>query len=618
MSEPTTLLKFQIGPVQEFIAQARSTRDLWSGSYLLSWLTAAGIRKAISMGGEPVFPDPAEQPLLDIARAANENDHAALLIPNLPNLFVVRLGGPEQASAVANEIEAEWSRICTAVWDQGAHFEMRGDSRERFFAQAARLLSVSWQVTSGVNYAEAYQQNGWQLDAVRQSRNFAAWDATGPLIEKDSLSGREEAILGGDEYRKKMANWKTEHAGGVRGHYAALFAKHADLLGAVSIIKRCWHLAYLNHAHTPRLKVHQLKIRSIPAIAARQTTLDDEELPQEKTLGDRYIAAIAFDGDSIGKWVSGSFLTDTSKLETHHQVFSRAVSNFARGVREIVHEAADGTNKEHRPVKVPLGQLIYAGGDDVVALVPADAALKVVVALREAFLKATESIQGMEERKMPDGSTGRFPVRPDASAGIAIAHIKAPLQDLIRAAQSAEKRAKNTVGRPAFSITTMKRSGEISEWGARWESGGHELYGKIAALLASGDLTSRFPHRVCQLLEPYLTQRTGLMQGSDASDFKAGEIILIEFAHAVERQSKKAAAAANWQALRPMLEGYLEKVSRHLRDTAPPSGEPDKRHSEPQELLRAVIGLCVSVGFACRIFSTDSANPDSAERQSAA
>lgn len=41
-------LKFQLGPVQEFIAEARSIRDLWSGSYLLSWLMAAGM-KALAM-----------------------------------------------------------------------------------------------------------------------------------------------------------------------------------------------------------------------------------------------------------------------------------------------------------------------------------------------------------------------------------------------------------------------------------------------------------------------------------------------------------------------------------------------------------------------------------------
>ena len=44
-SGSSALLKFQIGPVQDFIAQARSTRDFWSGSFLLSWLVAAGIRE---------------------------------------------------------------------------------------------------------------------------------------------------------------------------------------------------------------------------------------------------------------------------------------------------------------------------------------------------------------------------------------------------------------------------------------------------------------------------------------------------------------------------------------------------------------------------------------------
>jgi hypothetical protein len=32
------LFFFQLGPVHEFISQARSTRDLWSGSYQVSWM----------------------------------------------------------------------------------------------------------------------------------------------------------------------------------------------------------------------------------------------------------------------------------------------------------------------------------------------------------------------------------------------------------------------------------------------------------------------------------------------------------------------------------------------------------------------------------------------------
>ena len=58
-------LLMQFGPVQEFISQARSTRDLWSGSYLLSWLVAHAI-KTITGGIGPdtiLFPALCGQPL---------------------------------------------------------------------------------------------------------------------------------------------------------------------------------------------------------------------------------------------------------------------------------------------------------------------------------------------------------------------------------------------------------------------------------------------------------------------------------------------------------------------------------------------------------------------------
>ena len=81
------LIKFQIGPVQEFIAQARSTRDLWSGSYLLSWLVAAGIRKLLECpGASLVYPATNEQPLLHRPFDLT-GGHKLLLTPNLPNVL---------------------------------------------------------------------------------------------------------------------------------------------------------------------------------------------------------------------------------------------------------------------------------------------------------------------------------------------------------------------------------------------------------------------------------------------------------------------------------------------------------------------------------------------------
>ena len=36
------ILHVKLGPVQGFIRQARRTRDLWAGSFLLSWLSGKG------------------------------------------------------------------------------------------------------------------------------------------------------------------------------------------------------------------------------------------------------------------------------------------------------------------------------------------------------------------------------------------------------------------------------------------------------------------------------------------------------------------------------------------------------------------------------------------------
>jgi CRISPR-associated protein Cmr2 len=176
----TSLVKFQIGPVQEFISQARSTRDLWSGSYLLSWLIAAGIRKLLDNGGELVFPNPnpKEQPLLGNPESWRDlKDHTALLTPNLPNLFVAKIpsvGAKNFAVEIQQAIEGEWRKIYEAVWKHQDF--IAADQRDRFERQVKRFLSVSWQVTplNENDYATAYQQNGRQLDATRQTRDFKA------------------------------------------------------------------------------------------------------------------------------------------------------------------------------------------------------------------------------------------------------------------------------------------------------------------------------------------------------------------------------------------------------------------------------------------------------------
>jgi hypothetical protein len=143
------------------------------------------------------------------------------------------------------------------------------------------------------------------------------------------------------------------------------------------------------------------------------------------------------------------------------------------------------------------------------------------------------------------------------------------------------------MGRSAVAVSLFKRSGEIAEWGSRWESGGLELYEAIADRLANEELSAKFPHRVCQLLEPYLITRSGISGLVDAGGFEATEIIRREFAFAITRQSTPLSTAAHQVDLAEKLETYLTGLGR-----------------DPQTLLRAIIGLCTTVAFAHRTRST--------------
>lgn len=88
-----TLFIFTIGPVQEYIVQARKTQDLYWGSYILSYLTWVAIEKVIEAYGPDsiIFPELKEQPLCDFWIAKLFNNSATttkdLKTPTLPNRF---------------------------------------------------------------------------------------------------------------------------------------------------------------------------------------------------------------------------------------------------------------------------------------------------------------------------------------------------------------------------------------------------------------------------------------------------------------------------------------------------------------------------------------------------
>jgi hypothetical protein len=721
VSPKAAFLKFQLGPVQDFIAAARSIRDLWSGSYLLSWLMAAGMRALSAEVGPDavIFPNLRGQPLFDLhwrdelwskvsigSQSVWESldwTNRELLTPNLPNVFLAVVPAERAAelgNVVKKAIEDEWKHIAQAVWTECQEAGLTNDEsgftaadREgRFKAQIAQFLSLSWQSQAwpnslenalkladgfdpampiqkarervqavvematrqmpmahrdgryyvggkggpkdklnniGLGWSVIFAFNGWALDAVRQTRHFNAANTGGWTIgtfnNKDVLTGRDEAVAGGHTWTERAESYAKTHG----GPWRSLF-KHDDWLGAAMLMKRLWHFAYL--ARKPwslNTGSDQFPMPNTRSLAAHDPFGRDDDPGNEKAedtdSSEKYFAVLALDGDEIGKWVSGektppfsSQLADyrdgsnTQRLgskpyfekpglsgflkaqrplsPSYHLQFSEALSNFALLCARPIVEAFDG-------------RLIYAGGDDVLALLPADTVLACAEALRFAFTgREVRSLSGevlmhspapgflSSDRWKDDHGRGRpipFLVpgpAADASVGIAIAHFKSPLQDVVRAAQDAEKRAKKQLGRSAVAVTLFKRSGETIEWGAKWEKGGLELYRALADALQAGQLSSKFPYRVVELLEPYLTQHTGFAKTMPVPEFKAvaDEIIKREFAVACGRQRGPA-----WTS------GVTEQLLRLLALYVAELGEAERK-------VRDVIGLCQTIAFANR------------------
>jgi len=759
-------LLFTIGPVQDFIAAARSTRDLWSGSYLLSYLVARTLaRVALDFGPDHViFPNLCDQPLVDLLLKEEIWDQAEtsdgrslsdsfgffapeskprLLTPTLPNRFLAvlpaemvehrdrgeRFASPQAYAADLAKSLRTFLKKELAVQVSKAAAEALGDRFDsgRFATQVEDLLEIHWQVLpwpedfagaealaaslppdsdefeytprAGLTavrhlcghgadgrylsgglpksvasaWSALYSATDWLLDGAKAPRAFRARRGvdleTGRKNTKDSLNGRDEAVL----VVRDRDDAEALSAALEKRLRKGKLLKEGEALAASTLVKRLWPFAFLAREHD--FAPSDFAMPNTRSVAAGQpwAESDDDEAPDSD---ERYFAILALDGDSMGRWIGGGKLpplaevlsdecraayeTAGADLAAHrrplspswHLQFSEALGSFSLHAARRVVEAFDG-------------RLIYSGGDDVLAMLPADRALLCAEALRLAFrgdpalnekacglpdrsakrredwrsdrktpLFAVETpgfLQLAENRATRLGAEAglledpvRFPAivpgpEADCSVGIAIAHFKSPLQDVVKAAQTAEKRAKKAKGKATVAVSLFKRSGEISEWQARWESGGLALYGRIAERLEERQLTGRFPHRVCQLLEPHLDRTSSLGRRTDAlSTEQATELISREFANAVERQSAPGKSRENMAELLPLLETYLSNL---LQAEAPEASEAPEAEAESgsdsavQRLLRSIVGLCTTVAFAHRTRSDADRTP--AERQAA-
>lgn len=438
--EQKELLLFQLGPVQEFIAQAETIGDLRVGSELLSELTAAALEVIPNYETDAVFPA--------VSRGGLKG------IPNRFLVFVPKGEGEALAMAAVEAAGKKLADVAEASWKtlkgipQGRH--------DAYMEQVKSFLQTTWAVLKDPtgDMGDDYKTIGKLMAMRRNVRSFDAWSEESSAAVKDFLSGKEAAldVVGNDASNRNSGR------------------------GAMNLIKKA-------------------------------RTTDDDAVVARKLGG--YIAVIAMDGDRMGGKLS-SFDT-----QDRHRRFSEKLAEFARQVK----------------IDPEDGVLIYAGGDDVLAVVKATRAVAIARNLAERF-RATIS---------EDGVT--------ASAGIAIGSSKSPLQNLIHEAHAAESRAKHGYGRNALAVSVLKRSGEILKWGCNWYNlSAFDIYDRLTE---QGGAFSRFAYKLAGFLEPYALQKGDLDETNGMR-----RVVLEETLHTL-KQTEGACDVLS----RECLEAYLNEPS---------------------------------------------------------
>lgn len=503
-------LHFTLGPVQGFVAQARRTRDLWGGSFLLSWLSGQAMKSVIDNGGKIVFPvvddgcgrftDPLLASILGL-----QVEGSPASIGTIPNRFKASIPPEFDPQNCKQAVLSAWKTIADKVYERFVlPIESHGEGTKKIWRrQVENFWEIAW--VAGVPTSED-NDNAW-LDARKNWRDHLPPEEAGDhctiMGDFQELSGhirsqgrvqRENQDRFWDKLREVKDIGYLDIREGERLCAIALIKRLFPLLGKEvvgwQVDTRNWpSTAYL--AAVPWIRAAwdadlaaaeayaaQVKLScSDSAYGERATEIDclnhipvsfrgldgrtlyphivenAQQLPL-KNEGDRdklkaalnrlmetvkaksgkeispFYALLLMDGDSLGALLR-SF--------DEPQEVSRALATFTERVPGIV--------RAHN------GVTVYAGGDDVLALLPLPNAIGAAEELRLAYRAA-------------------FSQNPAAtiSGAIIFANQKLPLQGVLREGHhQLDDIAKNANGRDSIAISVLKGGTRNCQWVSTWD-----------------------------------------------------------------------------------------------------------------------------------------------------
>jgi CRISPR-associated protein Cmr2 len=518
-------LHFSIGPVQGFVAQARRTRDLWAGSFLLSWLSGQAMAAVLENEGAIEFPavgnllEPTDELLKAILKKNHDNPH----IGSLPNRFKAEVAESFEPKTIQERVERCWIALSDAVWKKFVlPAEPQGNlTREIWDRQIRNFWEMQWVMGEKIDDSKEdgrwldirknwrghwptieggdhcvlmsdYQELSGYCRATERTAQDTFWNhlrkRIGLLDLRDderlcsiALVKRLFPKLGEVELQKTIGwvpggnvqstgNWPStvfmasipwmekiielgkdqelqKYVDSVLQSVQDRQSVQGERATKIPSLEKLGALANLdgNYFMEPALRNH----RATP-LCHTESGADDPDLEIRETLVKKlgelnksinesaspYYALLLMDGDRLGKLLSKYCPTDISE----------GLSQFTCQVQDIVQQNN--------------GFTIYAGGDDVLAILPINSAISCSEELRKTY---TDSFHGI-----PHPST---PIT--ASTAIIFSHYHNPLREVLREAHyQLDSIAKDKNGRDSLALALLKPSCKSAEWCATWEANG--------------------------------------------------------------------------------------------------------------------------------------------------
>lgn len=642
---------FTIGPVQQFVAQARRTRDFWSGSFLLSFMASVAMQSVRQQGGEIEFPLPDEHYLNWLTGADDEQQPPQQgCIPNRFKAARVKVPATFDPRQVINDMQTAWQALARLIWEEDlAHLS----------AEQQQRTAPVWQ-----RQVEHFWDISWCLSADKRASNLLDrrknWRTYQPPPEPgvscmmmegwQELSGQPRPGKGVQQFWRQLRDRAGRGMqmdlregenlcaiGFIKRRFARYFAKFTAVLGqgATAWTLYGWELPVqvpsVNYmaalpwlAHTLRasqanpelheaLRLMQADIHALdPAQegrnftlaritqACRQSNITDwhnmngryyyeDELdtlisrePDPATVEllrsarqhlrtiqrhsgrpSDFYAILLMDGDSLG-----SQMSDAAK----QQGISQALNQFTRQVPDVVTQHS--------------GFLVYAGGDDVLALLALDDALACAEALRLTYQDCFAAV---------NADLANAPIETSLSGALLLCHYKSPLtQNLGKAHPLLDDIAKEATGRNSLALAVYKPGGRHCQWSSPWQRSWAEPAESVSIVALLQQLISelqRYQQEDQQFSRKFICKLEQLIE----------QLGLTAPGHGFERATLSALIRAAWEHTGKRTDALLDNlIEALLRLLA---------HWQPQQSQQAEQRLSVDALKLLHFFATEQTGP---------